>query len=54
MDQLTARKLLQRPRGSGPGAPTNGNKSNNLSPWNSPVLPQRNNQLNSSVQGPML
>ena len=48
MDQLTARKLLQRPRGSGAGAPTNGNKSNNLSPWNSPVMPQR--ALNSSVQ----
>ena len=56
MDQLTARKLLQRPRGSAAGTPTNGTtyKSNNLSPWNSPVLPQksfgRNNQLNSSVQ----
>ena len=48
MDQLTARKLLQRPRGSGAGAPTNGNKSNNLSPWNSPVMPPR--AFNSSVQ----
>jgi hypothetical protein len=59
MDQLTARKLLQRPRlvGSGAGAPSNGApvvKSNNLSPWNSPNLSQRqlvkNNHLNSSVQ----
>ena len=57
MDQLTARKLLQR-RGVG-GAPANGGsgappKSNNLSPWSSPVLPPRslvkNNHLNSSVQ----
>ena len=64
MDQLTARKLLQRPRlagsgAGGAGAPSNGGgsavvKSNNLSPWNSPNLSQRqlvkNNHLNSSVQ----
>jgi hypothetical protein len=59
MDQLTARKLLQR-RGAPAPPPTNGGsgapppKSNNLSPWNSPVLPSRsllkNNHLNSSVQ----
>ena len=61
MDQLTARKLLQRPRvaGSGAATPSNGGstapaRANNLSPWHSPSLSQRqlvkNNHLNSSVQ----
>lgn len=60
MEQLTARKILQRQRvsgGGGGGASTNGGSmtqvrsSSTLSPWNSPILPRhRNSDLNNSSQ----
>lgn len=61
MEQLTARKILQRQRvsggGGGGGASINGGSmtqvrsSSTLSPWSSPILPRhRNSELNSSAQ----